>query len=310
MLRWRLLLGTLFVAALVVLCWLDCVVARPGTFLLPLALMAGWMGVVELLEIFNQRGRMPLSWVLSAGVLLSVLLAGITVLWPQASANAALGELGWIALGIMAGLLLAFFGEVRRYDGKWHSTINLALEAFTILYLGGSLGFMVQLRLLSGGSFGSDGRVGMLALISLIAIVKMSDIGQYTVGRLIGRHKLAPLVSPGKTWEGAVGGVVFAVLAAVIVFGWAVPYFFNTAGSITQLLTDIPRLFRVAVYAVALTACGILGDLAESVLKRDAGVKDSSTWMPGFGGVLDLLDSLLGAAPVAYVFWALGFVDV
>lgn len=310
MLRWRILLGTLFIAALVILCWLDCVVTRPGAFLLPLALMVGWMGVVELLEIFNTRGRMPLPWILHGGVGLSILLAGITVAWPPAAAQNPPGQLGWLALGLIAGLIMALFGEVRRYDGKWHSTINLALETFTILYLGGALGFIVQLRLLSGGPFGSDGRIGMLALVSLIAIVKMSDIGQYTVGRLIGRHKLAPLVSPGKTWEGAIGGIIFAILAAMVVFAWAAPQITNTSANSASLLSDYPRLARIVVYAIALAASGILGDLAESVLKRDAGVKDSSNWMPGFGGVLDLLDSLLGAAPVAYMFWALGIVGV
>ncbi len=308
MLRWRILLGTLFIAALVILCWLDCVVTRPGAFLLPLALMVGWLGVVELLAIFNTRGCMPLPCVLHAGVSLSIFLAGITVAWPHSAAQNPPGQLGWLALGLIAGLILALFGEVRRYDGKRHSTINLALEAFTILYLGGALGFIVQLRLLAGGPFASDGYIGMLALISLIAIVKMSDIGQYTVGRLIGRHKLAPLVSPGKTWEGAIGGVAFAILAAMVVFGWAAPQITNATANSIRLFSDYARLTRIIAYAVALTASGILGDLAESVLKRDAGVKDSSNWMPGFGGVLDLLDSLLGAAPVAYVFWAFGIV--
>ena len=305
MLRYRLLLGTLFIAALVLLCWLDCVVTRPGAFLLPLALMLGWMGVVELLEMFNKRGRMPLPWVLYSGVLISVLLAGMPVLWPDLAAASVPGPLGWLAIGLVIGLLLALVGELRRYDGKWHTTINLGLEAFSVLYLGGALGFIVQLRLLGGGLFGEDVRVGMLALVSLIAIVKMSDTGQYTAGRLFGRHKLAPLVSPGKTWEGAAGGAVFAILAAWIVFGWAAPYIVNAPGDRASLFADYGRLARVTLYAIALAAAGILGDLAESVLKRDAGVKDSSTWMPGFGGVLDLLDSLLGAAPVAYVFWAL-----
>jgi phosphatidate cytidylyltransferase len=244
--------------------------------------------------------------VLFSGVLISVLLAGVSVLWPNLVFANVPGPLGWLAIGLASGLLLAFIGEILRYDGKWHTTINLSLEAFSILYLGGTLGFIVQLRLLGGGSFGEDGRVGMLALVSLIAIVKMSDTGQYTAGRLFGRRKLAPLVSPGKTWEGAAGGVVFAILAAWIVFGWAAPYIVADAPSnVASLFTDYGRLARVTIYAVALAAAGILGDLAESVLKRDAGVKDSSTWMPGFGGVLDLLDSLLGAAPVAYVFWAL-----
>jgi phosphatidate cytidylyltransferase len=311
LLRYRFLLGTVFIAALVVLCWLDCVVARPGAFLLPLALMLGWMGVVELLEMFNKRGRMPLPWVLYSGVLISVLLAGMPVLWPELVAANVSGPLGWLAIGLASGLMLAFIGEILRYDGKWHTTVNLGLEALSILYLGGTLGFIVQLRLLGGGPFGEDGRAGMLALVSLIAIVKMSDTGQYTAGRLFGRRKLAPLVSPGKTWEGAVGGAVFAILAAWIVFGWAAPYLVaGPQGDGANLFSDYGRLARVTIFSIALAAAGIVGDLAESMLKRDAGVKDSSTWMPGFGGVLDLLDSLLGAAPVAYVFWALRVVGV
>lgn len=309
MLRYRLLLGTLFIAALAMLCWLDCVVTRPGAFLLPLALMLGWVGVVELLDMYNQRGRMPLPWVLYSGVLLSIFLAGLQVVWPAACATAIPGCLGWLAIGLAIGLLLAFVGEIRRYDGKWHTTINLGLEAFTILYLGGCLGFIAQLRGLSGGSFGSDGRAGMLALVSLIAVVKMSDIGQYTIGRLFGRHKLAPLVSPGKTWEGAIGGVLFAIIAAGIMFGWAADRIMATTSTHPPIWTDYVRAGKVALFAVALTVAGIIGDLAESMLKRDAGVKDSSTWMPGFGGVLDLLDSLLGAAPIAYIFWAFGIVS-
>src|SRR4051794_19211421 len=209
------------------LCWLDCEVFRPGAFLLPVALMLGWMGVVELLEIFNKRGRMPLPWVLFSGVLIAVLFAGLEVLWPEAVAANVPGQLGWLAVGLIIGLYLALFGELQRYDTKWHTTINLGLEAFSILYLGGTLGFIVQLRLLDFepkdpfGLAGPSGQSGMLALISLIAIVKMSDVGQYAVGRLIGRHKLAPMISPGKTWEGVVGGLLFAVGGAFLVFGWA-----------------------------------------------------------------------------------------
>jgi phosphatidate cytidylyltransferase len=120
----------------------------------------------------------------------------------------------------------------------------------------------------------------------------MSDTGQYFVGRALGRHKLAPRVSPGKTWEGVGGGVVFGLIGAGLVF-WLAGRF---------------HVASVVTFALALVPAGISGDLAESLIKRDVGVKDSSTWMPGFGGVLDLLDSLLVAAPVAYLFWALGWV--
>jgi phosphatidate cytidylyltransferase len=140
----------------------------------------------------------------------------------------------------------------------------------------------------------------MLALVSMIAIVKSSDIGQYTAGRLFGKHKLAPMVSPGKTWEGVFGGVLFALVAAWLMMAYAAP-----AMLWDGWFLDV-WIGRLALYAVALVAAGLVGDLAESLLKRDAGVKDSSAWMPGFGGVLDLLDSLLGAAPVAYFFWATG----
>jgi phosphatidate cytidylyltransferase len=118
---------------------------------------------------------------------------------------------------------------------------------------------------------------------------------------LIGKHKLAPSVSPGKTWEGAFGGVLFALLAAWLLVTYAAPAILGEGAA------ESFGLRSVALYAIALMASGLVGDLAESLLKRDAGVKDSSAWMPGFGGVLDLLDSLLLAAPVAYLFWAMGW---
>ena len=306
MLRWRLILGTLITAALVVLCWLDYRVGRPGAFLLPLALMLSWLGVVELLEMFEKRGRLPLPWAMFAGVLGCVLLAGAPVFWPAATGS--IGRLGWLAIGLGFGLFVSMVGELQRYDGRWHSTINLGLLSFAVLYLGGMMGFIVQLRMLGGPPWGTDGRWGMLALISLIAVVKMSDIGQYTVGRLVGRHKLAPAVSPGKTWEGAAGGILFAIAAAWFVFGWAAGWVAPQSKYGDTFLDSAEQPIAVTVFAVAVAIAGIVGDLSESILKRDAGVKDSSTWLPGFGGVLDLLDSLLGAAPVAYLLWALRIV--
>jgi phosphatidate cytidylyltransferase len=158
------------------------------------------------------------------------------------------------------------------------------------------MGCLVQLRVVGVNPASTNGSVGMLALVSMIAIVKMSDTGQYTFGRLFGRHKLAPQVSPGKTWEGAAGGVACAIATAWFIFTWAAPKMAPAAN-----LNLRPQ--TIVSYAIVLAVAGILGDLSESMLKRDAGVKDSSTWLPGFGGVLDLLDSLLGAAPVAFFFW-------
>jgi phosphatidate cytidylyltransferase len=157
------------------------------------------------------------------------------------------------------------------------------------------LGFIVLLRLVGGGATSRDGTMGILALISLIATVKMSDTGQFWVGRSLGRHKLAPVVSPGKTWEGAVGGVLFAVGTSWVVFTVVADTIVGPG------LVDSPLM--IVLFGVVVAAAGIVGDLGESMIKRDAGVKDSSNWLPGFGGVLDMLDSLLVAAPVVFLFW-------
>ncbi len=301
MLRWRFILGALFVAVLIGLCWLDYHASRPGIYLLPLAVVLSLASAGELLAMWRQKeaSPQPLPWVVYSGTLVTVLAAGAPVWLPMSwSGGSTVGNLGWLAIGLIASLLLAMIGEMRRYDGPGNATSNLALSCFAVLYVGGLMGFLVQLRLLGSGTSGNHARLGMLALVSMITIVKFSDIGQYTAGRKFGARKLAPKISPGKTWEGVLGGMLFAILGGFITMWLA-----RTIG--------VGANFRISValllYPLAIAAFGIVGDLAESLLKRDAGVKDSSTWLPGFGGVLDLLDSLLGAAPVAYLFWVLVF---
>jgi phosphatidate cytidylyltransferase len=308
LLRWRLILGALFIAALVGLCWLDFRASMPGAYLGPLAIGLSVLGAGELLAMFRQRGYQPLAWVVYGGTLITVVAAGAPAYLSNDMMVGSVGRLGWLAMGLAGGLLLAMIGELLRYESPGRATLELSLASFAILYMGGLMGFLMQLRLLGGGRFGADGRWGMLALISLIATVKMSDTGQYTAGRLLGRHKMAPRVSPGKTWEGVAGGLVFAIVAAVLVFCWAARHIVGPSAGPVLSYTMAGAATRILVFAALLTAAGIIGDVAESLLKRDVGVKDSSTWLPGFGGVLDLLDSLLGAAPVAYLLWTLGVV--
>jgi phosphatidate cytidylyltransferase len=308
MLRWRFILGAFFIAALVGLCWLDYHAARPGVFLLPLAAVLSLAGAGELLAMFRKRGHSPAPWVVYGGTLVTVLASGAPVFLPTAWSNSTIIGLGGLALVLTAGFAVAVNTELKRYAAPGRSTTDLALSCFAIFYVGGLMGFIVQLRMLQGTPWGDDGRWGMLALVSLIATVKMSDTGQYWMGRMFGRRKLAPAVSPGKTWEGALGGVLFAVVAAWFVFGWMARWMVVESDYANRLLDSASGPISITLFAVAVAVAGIIGDLAESLLKRDAGVKDSSTWMPGFGGVLDLLDSLLGAAPVAYALWALRIV--
>jgi phosphatidate cytidylyltransferase len=122
-------------------------------------------------------------------------------------------------------------------------------------------------------------------------VVWLADIGAYFAGRRFGKHKLAPAISPGKTWEGAIGGAV-AVLAYGLLLSSKLP---------ATLAGNLPLLLMLL--CVLLTAISILGDLFESLLKRQAGLKDSSNVLPGHGGVLDRIDSLTSTLPLVALVW-------
>jgi phosphatidate cytidylyltransferase len=298
LLRWRLILGVVFVAALAGLCWLDAVVARPGSVLMVLALAVAALAAGEMRRLYSQRGVVLASSSVYLGALLPVIVSGVPVVFPGVGVNATIGYFGWLAFGLCFGLMAAFAGEMRRYDAPGYSIVNVAHAALSALYIGGLVGMLVQLRIVHAPNSVAGWR-GLYPLVATLATVKLSDIGQYVVGRTFGRRKLAPLISPGKTWEGAVGGIVLATLIA--------------AAAIDAVHVNVhgvrPAHFLVVwCFTLTVAVAGLIGDLAESLLKRDAGVKDSSDWMPGFGGVLDLLDSILFAGPVAYMWWVVGVV--
>lgn len=129
---------------------------------------------------------------------------------------------------------------------------------------------------------------GPWALLGALAVVWIADIAAYFSGRTFGRHKLAPVISPGKTWEGAAGAATGVVIAGGATFIYLFP------GEI-----PLTVLLSLAVFLVGLTAISIEGDLFESMLKRQAGVKDSGTILPGHGGILDRIDSLTSTLPFA-----------
>jgi phosphatidate cytidylyltransferase len=151
-----------------------------------------------------------------------------------------------------------------------------AAAVFPALYLGLPIGAMIAIRALHGRE----------VLFLLLLTVMVSDTAQYYSGRAFGRRPLAPAISPKKTVEGAVGGFIFAAVIMTVVGGWWLP--------------SVPTPVR-ALLGAMLCALGIAGDLFESMLKRSAGVKDSSALIPGHGGVLDRIDALLFAAPIYYV---------
>ena len=155
--------------------------------------------------------------------------------------------------------------------------ITVGVMVFAPLYVGVPLGAMGWVRAAHGPP----------ALFWLIALIMVSDSAQYYVGTLLGRRKLAPVVSPGKTVEGAIGGLVIGPIAGIAIGWWALPAL---------------SMQTVGALSVVLVVFGIMGDLFESLLKRSVGAKDSSALIPGHGGVLDRIDAYLFAAPVYYMF--------
>lgn len=133
-------------------------------------------------------------------------------------------------------------------------------------------------------------QAGALALLAIMAVVWLADIAAYFFGRTFGKHKLAPSISPGKTWEGAIGGGL-----AVLVYG------FMFSSKLPRALSSNYGLLLVVL--ILLVAISIVGDLFESLLKRQAGLKDSSNVLPGHGGVLDRIDSLTSTLPLVALVW-------
>jgi phosphatidate cytidylyltransferase len=189
-------------------------------------------------------------------------------------------ELVGTAVALDAVLMSAFVAlaatTLTTWRGDRDALARAAATVFPMLYLGLPIGAMAALR----------AQHGREALFLLLLTVIVSDTAQYYSGRLFGRRPLAPAISPKKTVEGAIGGFIFGALLLMIVGAWWAP--------------SLPIGLRAAL-GVTLVALGIAGDLFESMLKRSANVKDSSTLIPGHGGILDRIDALLFAAPVYYI---------
>jgi phosphatidate cytidylyltransferase len=179
-------------------------------------------------------------------------------------------------LSVSAFAVLAVFLYQGRLFGTKGTIVNCSASLFSIFYLGFLSSFVLGIRV----------EFGLWPMLMAIIVVKSSDIGAYTIGRLFGKHKFAPVISPGKSWEGIAGAAGFAIIVAMLFAHFA----------------EIMTWPQAILFGAAFAYLGQLGDLAESMLKRDAAEKDSSESVPGFGGVLDIIDSPLVTAPLAYAF--------
>ena len=212
-----------------------------------------------------------------------------------------------ILVVILLASPLIFLAVAMRRDPLSRALPDAAVSWMSLPYVGCTLACLVVLR---------HDQVWALFLLLAMLIVWTGDVAAFYVGRAIGRHKMAPRVSPGKTWEGAVASV-FAAIAV----GWLLFYFFpeiatfftkirllsygffyaNYSPRSPQPVPRVPWWFAI-LFAVSLNIAAQCGDLVESALKRGAGIKDSGTILPGHGGVLDRVDALLFALPVMLLF--------
>jgi phosphatidate cytidylyltransferase len=199
----------------------------------------------------------------------------------------ALDVLAWPFLSFAAVLMITFVVQSMQFEKPGRTMTKIAGTVLAVAYVGLLGSFTVQMRWFEGD------HQGIIALVYLVATAKGADTGAYAMGRIAGRHKLWPSLSPKKTVEGAVGGVVLSVTFALVV------------AAIARYLVRIPTLdwWQAALYGLIVGAVAQLGDLMESMIKRDCERKDASAAVPGFGGVLDVIDSLIFAGPVAYGLW-------
>jgi phosphatidate cytidylyltransferase len=189
--------------------------------------------------------------------------------------GAELGGVVWMLGGVLTTLALAFLLKVVS-EARQAPTVAISATILGAVWIGLGLAFLVLLRHLPAH--------GVLAVYTVLLAVWGGDTLAYLAGRLLGRHRMAPATSPGKTWEGFVFGTAATIFVAFIAL--YKQHFLTIAQSI--------------VLGVVLAVAAPLGDLFESLLKRDAGVKDSGTLLGGHGGMLDRLDAFLFAAPAAY----------
>jgi phosphatidate cytidylyltransferase len=243
---------------------------------LPIVLGAAWLGGWWMFALVAVAGLLAVDELYRAGRQFRPLtLAGFVGLLAVLF-GIELGGPGWMAAGVFLTLPLAFafvlFAETRQA-----ATVSLSFTLLGVVWVGLGLGHLVLLREIPDN--------GRDALFAVLLAVFATDTCAYLVGRLVGRRKLAPSLSPGKSWEGFVGGAVGGVFVTWV-WLYSVP--------------DFVDQWQAVVLGVAIVLASTVGDLLESLFKRDVGIKDTGTLLAGHGGVLDRIDSLLVAGPAAY----------
>lgn len=285
MLKHRLISGTLmtlFFTGLVILdAWIDGSLSasmsnRPIQGTLTCVLVA-FVIVLAQREFSKLASRKNLIVFTPVSMTIAILLA-TSWYWPQLVPIAPSVYICSILAFAIALLLIYQYV----YNGTTGTLTNCGINLFSIIYLGILAAFVPVIRI----------DFGPWPFLMVVFVVKIADIGAYTAGNLWGLHKFSPKISPGKTWEGLAGAIVAAVVLSVIF----------------AAVCDIMAWWLAIIFGFCFAIIGQLSDLAESMIKRDVDQKDSANRVPGFGGILDVVDSVLLSSVFAYLFFVF-FID-
>jgi phosphatidate cytidylyltransferase len=286
MIRTRLIVGTVLTAAAAGLLVGDTDLAPVYPVLFFCLVLVGQVAAAELVRLFPTPFR-PNVLLTAFGVSAVLVANWVYHLseypWHQPRPP----ESPWppVLAAFVGVVLVGFLVEIHRFRDPGSAVPRLALFVFAVAYLGLLGSCLAQLRWLANPVLSS------VVLTLTIFVPKCGDIGAFFTGTFVGRRKMTPVLSPKKTWEGFAGGMVAAALVAVGI----------------EAATDVFRhgWVEAAAFGVVVGVAGVLGDLAESLIKRDGQTKDAAKSIPGFGGVLDVIDSVLFAAPVAYLWFSI-----
>lgn len=249
-----------------------------GAALAMLLSVVSALGAWEFYRIARASGHAPMDWL---GIVLSAL---VPLLVHAHHARVIAIPVSAAVVAVLLALAVSIWA--RGVEGKPLGAS--AVTVFGVLYTGCALSFGFALRYLD---YAIDARAGMALVALPLLLTWASDIGAFFVGRAVGGRKLIPKVSPGKTVSGAIGGLLFTVIISWVLARLVLP-------DVAQLtLTHAGAI----MFGLLVSVAAQIGDLAESLLKREGGVKDSSRIIPGHGGILDRFDSLIFVLPVSYL---------
>ncbi|TWU41642.1 Phosphatidate cytidylyltransferase [Novipirellula aureliae] len=330
MLADRLKTSIALIAVICLLLYLDVTRSRAGLeglWLVPILLFFAIGTAWDLAGLVMASGRYLSRSTVLISTTIVTLSPIVPLMWPlfhsSYPANATFGMFGAMVVGAVVAVMLTVGREMFLY-GKPGTrsevtsseaalkadvgvvTGRMASTVFIAIYVGLPMAMLFSLRSLGSGNW------GVAALLTMVLVTKSADAGAYFVGRAIGKHKLISRLSPGKTVEGAIGGIVSSTIVAFVCLKWLFPIFLGvemeavSGSNVNLAAAGMPPVLGALILGPILAVSGMVGDLAESLVKRDNAAKDSGNLLPGLGGVWDVTDSLISAIMPAFLCFSAG----